>query len=293
MIWRSDVPLQRDPSARFLPLLVGFMVFLAALALGASLAMNRVVGEWETAFTGKLTVQLPPPEESGGDQKQRLDKVVALLEAVPEVTDLRVLPEAETRALVEPWLGAGANVEELPIPDLIAVSFDSGSSPDVTGLAIRIEEAVPGATLDNHQQWLSDVLESMRLLEIVALLVVIVVGIAAVLAVIFVTRTGLAIHRDVIQLLHLIGAKDSYVAQQFQRHALVLGLKGGIIGLLLALPAIFLIGKFLGSSQTAILPTVDFGWFEWTALVSLPFLAALIANLTARRTVMRTLSRLS
>jgi cell division transport system permease protein len=294
MFLSSDLPLKKDQSARFLPLLVAFMVFLAALALASALAMNTVVTSWQSAFTGKLTVQIPAAEEGEeAMQRERIAAITDLLKMQEGIDEVELLGEAETRALVEPWLGDVASLEELPLPALIAVTLEEEATPDLTSLSIRLQEAAPGAVLDDHQQWLGDVLSSLRSLQVLSLALLAVVGAAAMLAVIYVTRTGLAIHHEVIELLHLIGAKDAYVARQFQRQALVLGVTGGVVGLLLALPVVLLIGYLLSSGEAALFPNVRFGPLEWTLLALLAPLTGIIAMFTARRTVMRSLSELS
>ncbi len=294
MFLSSDLPLKKDQSARFLPLLVAFMVFLAALALASALAMNTVVTSWQSAFTGKLTVQIPAAEEGEeAMQRERIAAITDLLKMQEGIDEVELLGEAETRALVEPWLGDVASLEELPLPALIAVTLEEEATPDLTSLSIRLQEAAPGAVLDDHQQWLGDVLSSLRSLQVLSLALLAVVGAAAMLAVIYVTRTGLAIHHEVIELLHLIGAKDAYVARQFQRQALVLGVTGGVVGLLLALPVVLLIGYLLSSGEAALFPNVRFGPLEWGLLALLAPLTGVIAMFTARRTVMRSLSELS
>jgi len=122
--------------------------------------------------------------------------------------------------------------------------------------------------------------------------IVLLVGLVAVLAVVFVTRTGLSIHRNVIEILHLIGAQDNYIAKQFQRHSLALGLRGGMIGSALALATILTIGYMLGRVESALVPVVLLSLPEWALLALLPFATAGIAMVTARMTVLGTLARM-
>ncbi|MDZ7713577.1 MAG: FtsX-like permease family protein [Rhodovibrio sp.] len=119
------------------------------------------------------------------------------------------------------------------------------------------------------------------------------VGAAAVVTVVFVTRTGLSIHRNVIELLHLIGAHDAYVARQFQRHALRLGLTGGLIGLALAGATLWALARWVGQEAGAIVPEMALSQTQWLSLVAVPLAATLVAMLTARITVLRTLAKLS
>jgi cell division transport system permease protein len=126
----------------------------------------------------------------------------------------------------------------------------------------------------------------------VAAAVVLLVAGAAIATVIFITRTGLSLHQEVISLLHVIGAQDSYIAKQFQEQALGLGLKGGIIGFVLAaltIGALTWLGGRLGSQ---LLPPLTLGLAQWAVLAVLPLAVALVGMATARVTVMRTLARL-
>jgi cell division transport system permease protein len=125
-----------------------------------------------------------------------------------------------------------------------------------------------------------------------ALVVVVLVVLAACIMVAFVTRMGLAAHERSIELLHLIGAQDSYVARQFQNHALSLGLRGGLLGLVCALPTLYLARLLLQRIDSGLLPELSFLPHEWSYFVLLPVAAALVTMLAARVTVLRTLARL-
>jgi len=122
--------------------------------------------------------------------------------------------------------------------------------------------------------------------------VVVLVGTTAILAVAFVARAGLAMHGQAIELLHLIGAHDAYIARQFQRHALALGLRGGAIGTLLAVATVVPIGYLFGRSHGGLLPSLSWLSPEWGMLLLLPLVTALVTMATARITVLGTLSRM-
>lgn len=289
---RATLPLTQDPSGRFLPWLIAFMVFLACLALASVLAMERVIERWDSGLSGQVTVQVPAADDPALRQ-QRLDTILDLLQQTPGVRGVALLEEAQVLALVEPWLGDAALVAELPLPDLIAVTLDPLGPPDMTALRTRLAAAVPGTLLDDHQRWLADLMAMAASVEIGALIVVALIGLAAVVTVIFVARTGLEIHRQVIELLHLMGAQDRYIAREFQRHALTLGLRGGIAGYLLAVLVLLGLGWLAGRQELGFLPDVRLEWQDWAVMALLPPLAALVAMWTARRTVLRTLVRMA
>ena len=202
------------------------------------------------------------------------------------------LAPSEIAKLLEPWLGTSALDEELPLPALIAVTIDSAAPPDLAALAARLEQAAPGALVDDHQRWLGRLLALARSIQIIAAVIVLLVATSAILAIVFVTRTGLSIHRQVIELLHLIGAHDAYIARQFQRHALKLGLRGGTIGVALALVTVLPVVGLLARADSALLPEVSLSPVEWAILLFMPVATALVAMVTARLTVLGTLSRM-
>lgn len=286
---KADLPLSRDASGRFLPWLVAFMVYLATLALVASMIMNALVERWDHGLADRVTVQIPAPESDAAEAQ--IDSAIDVLTSTPGVAEVAVLDDSEVSALLDPWLGDAGLARELPLPTLIAVTLDSEAPADLGTLGVRLKAAVPGAVVDDHQRWVGGLVSLTRSIDLVAALVVLLVGFAAVITVIFVTRTGLAIHHQVIELLHLIGAQDSYVARQFQTHAMKLGFKGGILGFAAAIATVYGAGLLLSDSGRVLLPEFTFGPRAWVALCALPLLATLVAMLTARWTVLRTLAR--
>jgi len=295
---RTDLPLDRDPSGRFLPWLIALMVYLAALALVCAMAMAKMVERWDSGLSSSITVQVPPPETGApGTQEAAIDRVIELLMDTKGVRSAEVLEPDEIAALLEPWLGAGTGIGagagagygDLPLPALISVGVDPAATPDYRDLARRLTRAVPGAVLDDHQSWLGQLVDLARTIELVAALMV---GASAIAMVIFATRMGLAIHGRVIELLHLIGAQDSYVAREFETHALRLALRGGTFGLLLAIATVILVAHLFERLESVLLPELTLLPIEWAALAMLPLAIALVAMLTARFTVLGDLGRM-
>jgi cell division transport system permease protein len=292
---RLDLPLARDGSGRFLPWIVAVMVYLASLALAATLVVTDAVARWDRGLTGTLTVELPAL--SGGRDDGAVQAALQVLRGTPGVTRADPFDAKRTAALLEPWLGGDIDAADLPLPRLIDVQIEPRAGVDLAALGDRLAAAAPGAQLDDHQRWLNRVLRVALAIEIVAGVIVALVGLAAVLAVVFATRTGLAVHHGIVEVLHLIGARDGYIARQFEWHALRLGLKGGIAGLLLAIATLVGIataGSQLGALDDAmrVLPALSAPAIEWVLLLLLPVAAGLVAMLTARITVLRALKRL-
>lgn len=293
---RLDLPLNRDGSVRFLPWMVALMVYLASLALAGAVVVRDVVERWDQGLTGTLTVELPAAP-AGGKDDGAMAVALKVLRETPGVVSATPLDQRRTAELLEPWLGNNIDATDLPLPRLIDLHIDVRANVDVASLGARIAAAVPGAQIDDHRRWLDRVIRTALAIETMAGVVVILVGLTAVLAVIFATRTGLAVHHGIVEVLHLIGARDSYIAHQFERHALRLGLRGGIIGLALALLTLLGISdaaERVGSISDAVrmLPALSAPPVEWALLFLLPPAAGFIAMLTARITVLRALARM-
>jgi cell division transport system permease protein len=295
---RSDIPLARDSSALLVTALVAVMVFLAVLAAAGGLALDNVLDRWSRDVAGNLTAQIPPVPGLGEDARRATDdRVTRALEALrdqPGVASVRALSEEELTALIEPWIGTGEVVRDLPMPRLIDIALrpDAVGTVDPAAMAESLRRAVPGATLDEHRLWLSRLLDLGDAVGMLGIAVVLVVGAATAFAVIHATHAGMVTHRTVIEVLHMIGAQDDYIARQFARHALRQGLKGGAGGFMLALPVLAGIGWLAGRLEGGLIPTVGLTVLDWLILTMLPFAAAGLAMLTARLTVLRTLARM-
>ncbi|MGQ9371512.1 cell division protein FtsX [Azospirillum sp. ST 5-10] len=289
---RSDLPLANDPSARFLSWITAVMVYLAALAVAGQMMVADMAARWDSGLSGGATVQVVPMLGPGGTPvAERVETALAILRGTPGVIAADPLSAAETARLIEPWLGAdAADDPDLPVPTVIDVSV--APEVDVAALAQRLTSAVPGSSLDDHGTWLADLRAFTRAVELAALGIVALVGGAGIMAVVFAVRTGLAIHRHVVELLHLMGATDRYVAHQFEAHVLGLCLRGGFAGLALAGVTLVAVHRASTGLRATLMPDFALSAAQWAALALVPLAAGALAVLTARRTVMRTLETL-
>ncbi len=288
---RSDLPLDHDALGRFLPWLIAFMVYLAALALAGMLVLNAMAARWDKGVGDTLTVQIAPADSPEKDAR-RMRSALDILRSTPGVARAQPIDEGRLMELLEPWLGTAGAAKDLPLPRLIDVELKSGARVDAAALAKRLAAAVPDAAVDDHRVWLERLIRLIRTVEALATAVLVLIGLATAGTVVFTTRTGLAIHHEAIEVLHLIGAQDSYVARQFAGRALAMGLRGGVIGLVFAVPTLLGIGYLAARMEAALLPDVTLDPQHWAALAGLPLAVAAIAMVTARLTVMRTLARM-
>ncbi len=286
----AELQLEKDVSTRYLPVVISAMIFLAALAIGGLFSLNNAIGSWSQTLTGNLTVEIA--HDPAADLDRKVADAVALLEATPGVASVRAIEQAETLKLLEPFLGRNASLGDLPIPRLIEVIIAPDSAVNLAALSEKLSEAVPGARLDIHRPWLDKMVLLGRSVQFLAGGIMLLIGAVTVIIVIFAVRTGLVMHSEVIQVLHLIGARDNYIAEQFQNYFARLSFLGSLPGLIIAVIVMFIFNFLIGSLEASMLPPLSIGIEGIIALLLLPLLIALLTRYTVRRVVLRTLGRM-
>jgi len=203
------------------------------------------------------------------------------------------LSQEQLIALMAPWLGTSDVLKDLPLPALIDVTVKPDADLDVDALAKKIAQAVPGASLDDHRRWLNRLISLSRSIEWLAIGIVSLIGAVTAATVYYATRTGMAIHREVVEVLHVIGAADAYIARQFAHRAFVLGLRGGLLGLALTLPILGAIAFGAHKMQGGFLADLSLPLIGVIAVLALPIAAAVLAMLTAKTAAYGALARMT
>ncbi len=288
----TDLPLRGNAAARFLPWIIAVMVYLAALTLAGAMLVGSAVSTWSSGLSGTVTVQIPPAEDGETTTQTKVATVVRLLRETPGIARIEVLNADQIGALLEPWLGPDVALADLPLPRLIDVTLAEGAEIDTAALGLRITALVPDAVVDDHRKWLAGLLRFARSIELLSAVVVALIGLATVMAVVFAVRAGLAIHHSIIEVMHLIGARDSFIAGQFQRQALWLGLAGGVLGVAGAAATLLLVGRVASRVEAICMLHVALSPTQLAVLAALPLAAAIVTMVTARIAVLRTLARM-
>jgi len=289
---RTDLPLDKDPLSRFLPWLIAFMVYLAALAQAGLIGLDSLAQRWDTGMAATLTVQIPPDPNAGtATNARRLQIALNMISETSGVLKASVISEDKVLQLLSPWLGL-VEATDVPLPILIDVETDPDLNVDARVLHQKLARRIPGTQVDDHGVWLSRLIEMVRTLEGLAGGVLLFILLSAAGTVIFTTRTGLTVHAEAIEVLHLTGAHDRYIAKQFAGRAVALGLKGGLYGIGLAIPTLLVLGHMAGRMEAGMLPDIEMPLLGWVSLAVLPVLSSFVAGVTARHTVMRNLRRM-
>ncbi|MBK8084036.1 MAG: ABC transporter permease [Devosia sp.] len=290
---------ERSVAGRTLVLLIAIMTFLSGVTLGGVVLVQKSALAWSSDVGREVTIQLRPVEGEVMDSNLRI--AVALAEATPGVASARALSLEDSQKLLEPWLGQGLDISAIDIPRLVAVQLADPAEADLEKLRRDLEAGVRGASLDTHAAWRQQLNVMAGTIVASGLLVLGMIVAATVLAIIFATRGTMSSNREIVDVLHFIGASNSFIAGEFQGRFLTIGFRGGIIGGVAALAFFLLVGLAAGSmvsteanQQLGVL----FGRFALGLdgmlgiLAVVPVIAALTA-ITSRLTVRRFLQRTS
>jgi cell division transport system permease protein len=282
-------------AGRALVAIVAIMTFLASVTTGAVVLVRAAASDWQSEVAREVTIQVRPV--SNRNFEADIARAADVARRFPGVADVRVYSKDESARLLEPWLGTGLVIDELPVPRLAVVRIASGATPDFDQLGKLLVAQVASASLDDHRGFVERMRSMGRAAFLGGLAVLGLVLVATVLSVTFATRGAIATNRTVVEVLHLIGAKNTFIAQHFQRRFLGLGLKGGVIGGgcalalfgLMELTSRYFLGTAAGDQFAALFGSFSIGFFGYAAVVVQIGLIAVVTAIASRRTVNRTL----
>lgn len=272
---------------------IAIMAFLASLTLGAVSMVRDTASGWQSDIAREVTIQVRPVE--GKDMAEALARAQTIARGFDGVDSVSVLDDTAMNRLLEPWLGAGLDLGQLPVPQLIMVRVGDGAAPDFDAMRAMLEADVPGASLDNHRAWVERLTTMAQATVAVGLVVLVLMLGATMLMVVFATRGAMSGNQHVIEVLHFVGAEQSYIAGQFQRHFLLLGLKGALAGGGAAILFFLVMGWWTARNVadpaaeqvSALFGTFSVGLWGYIGTLVLIFVIALLTALTSRLTVYR------
>jgi cell division transport system permease protein len=282
-------------AGRSLTAVVAIMTFLGSLTVGVAMLVVSAAGDWQSEVGREVTIQVRPALGRNIDADVR--NAVEIARAAAGIAEVRPYTKEQSAQLVEPWLGAGLALDDLPIPRLIVVKLAFGARPDFVAMRQALAARVPTASLDDHRRWI-DCMRTMAGTAVAAgIAVLALVLVVTVLSVTFATRGTMATNRPIVEVLHYVGATDGFIAGQFQRHFLMLGFKGGAIGggaaiLLFGFAEAanaWLAGTPGGDEVAGLFGNFSIGVSGYLAIVLQILFMALVTAFASRRTVNRTL----
>jgi len=236
-----------------LTVVIAIMSFLACLTLGAVYMVNQSANAWVNDLSSEITVELDPV--NAADIEKKMTLVALFLAKQKGVTRVRPLTAEDSAKLLEPWLGQSSALEALPIPRLIAVEIDRSNPPDIQVIKTALTQNFEGVTLDDHRRWQAEIRTLTRSAALAGLAMLALVAVATIAVIISATRSAMASNREIIEVLHFVGANERFISREFERHFLGLGVRAGLMGAVAAAIAFLLLPYMMqllgGSPVTA------------------------------------------
>src|SRR5437764_9859975 len=282
-------------SGRALVAVVAIMTFLASITTGTVLLVSASAAEWQSEVGSEITIQVRP--QAGRDIERDVAAAAEAMRVQSGIVEVRPFTRDESSKLLEPWLGSGLSLDELPVPRVIVARLQPGAMLDLVALRSRVMRLAPTASVDDHRAWI-DRMRSMSGATVLAGVgILALVIIATIISVPFATRGAMAANRPIVEVLHFVGAGDRYIANRFLRHFLRLGLEGGVIGGGVAMLgfgfsesiASWFSGTPVGDQFAALLGTFSLRPSGYLALAAQAVLIAAITAWASRRTLFATL----
>lgn len=255
------------------------MVYLALLAALGGLFSKNSFENWRIVTSDLITLQIPEPEVKVEKSKgtTRVVEVLRVLRTIPSIKNINILEMEDIRNLVNPWIEAEA-LGNIPLPALIEIKIKNKTV--LAKLKQSLPKIVPGIVFEDHKKLFSTGLKSLQSIEQVFLIIFILVTTVAIVSVVFVVLAGLSINKEVIAVMHLIGAENSFIAKKFQKHIFIISAVATAIGAFLAFISVIAMEKwlwlaFFGVSEGNLF--AQFKLLDWVLLASIPLLYPIIA----------------
>ena len=275
------------PAARFagpIPWVIAILIALVVIAAAGGLTLGNLANNARADLSAAVTVQVI--EANPDLRAARGADAVRVLTGLDGVRAVRLVPEAELAALLEPWLGAGAGNGDVPIPALIDVELTGVAGPaDIDRIAASLKTAVPGARVDAQSDWLQPVYQALAALQWLALGLIALVALATAAAVWLAARNAFAGARDTVEIMHLLGATDRQISAVFLRSVLREAAFGAVAGAALGAGAVWLLGQQFAALDSGMASGGGLGLGDWLMIGLVPLGGVLIALLTARITI--------
>ncbi|MGA9540612.1 MAG: ABC transporter permease [Methyloceanibacter sp.] len=219
-------------AGRALTIVIAIMTFLACLTAGGVYMVHQSASAWVDDIASEVTIELNPLETADIEKKMTL--VALFLAKQPGVARVKPMSADDSAKLLEPWLGSTAALSALPVPRLIAVEIDRSEPPDIESIQNALTENFEGVTLDDHRRWQSEIKLITRSTALGGIAVLALVAAATIAVIVSATRSAMATNREIIEVLHFVGASDRFISREFEQHFLGLGVRAGLVGAIAA-----------------------------------------------------------
>jgi cell division transport system permease protein len=274
-----------------MPWVIAIMLFLTLLVAAGGLTLAEAARQGGQDLARQVTVQII--ESDPAQRAAQRAEVTRALRKLDSIAEVKPVPDAQVRALLEPWLGTGVMDADVPVPALVDVRFASEPTAETRArLQSTLRSVAPNIRVDSHSSWMAPFFDLMRALLWLAAAVFLLLLVATSAVVILAVRSTLNTHRETIEIMHMMGGTDIQAARLFQRRVALDALLGGIVGFIVAAVVIMTVGGRFAAVEPGLLSGAHFPYYGWAILALIPLAVMALAMLMARMTVISALKRM-
>tara|TARA_B000000565_G_scaffold255805_1_gene238044 strand:- start:30675 stop:31577 length:903 start_codon:yes stop_codon:yes gene_type:complete len=291
-----DLPLWQDPASRSAPWLISLLIYVATIVFLIALTIHSLIDRWDRDTSHKLTIEIPPMTQSFDHlaapfTEDMAAKVSQKLRDFPGIKSFRTANQAEIIKTLEPWFGDAEQIKDLPLSKLIYVQLEPGRSFDVIQLQKQLNHIYPAINVEDHFNWKTGIFNMAYAVQIISFLIVVLIFVAVIAMISYMTRTSLIIHRHIIDILHLIGAKNQYIAWQYQSHSFKLALRGTFLGVILVAITLLVFDNIMNQFDFPLITKALSSWDIWAITLIIPALVVVLMAYSAKVTALKMLRR--
>ncbi|WP_273754924.1 ABC transporter permease [Bartonella sp. MM73XJBT.G] len=285
-------------SGQALVAVIAIMTFLSSLTLIGVDLIQRSAKNWSNQISYEATIQIRPIDNV--DINKALHDAVTLVKTFSGVQDAKIVDQNATEKLLEPWLGTGFNLNELPIPRLIIVTLKEDETINFPAINHAIKTQIPGGQFDDHRVWVHRFATMAYTTVFIGFSILALVLGSLILTIIFATRNALAENAHIINVLYFLGTETLFIARQFDWHFFKTALRGALYG---GLTSIFLfssfclwtnynLGKAEASQVTALFGYISINFIPYGKIILLIIFVSFLTTLTNRMTILAQLKKI-
>ncbi|MDR2780951.1 MAG: hypothetical protein LBB21_00615 [Holosporaceae bacterium] len=277
-----DFDFNSDKSNKFIPFIIGFLMYSVTIAVMSGFFTCNLTSEWKDSLDGRMTIELQSSID-GADaaltEKQN-SEILKIVQSTSGVKSVKKLQETDILKILEPWLSGTAIPDDFPFPTIFDVETDKNAQIDLLLMTDKLSKVSQGVRIHDHSSWYAPVMKISNGLFGFAIILSILIFATVCATMIFITRKTLGVHLNTVKILQLIGADNSYIAQQFKQYYLTIGCKASLISIACSL--ITICGINFVSPVAIGTATLKYVFMS----VIIPVIATILVMITSQKTVL-------
>lgn len=294
-MFKTDIAFKTDVNHNFLPFITAFMVFLASITFATALIGNNTASDWDKHMSNNLTIQVLPNMSDKKPQKEiedRIKNITEILKQTPGIKSFHAMDIKETNELLKPWIGDFINDKDIPLPRIISVEISDVIPLNIRALTTEIKNYSSLIKIETYETWMHEFKSMLSALQTLLGLIIILILSTTALTISYTTKSGLYINQKVIEIMHMVGATNTYITKQFSRQMMKLAILGGSIGYLISCIVIFLIKLLSTDLNNGIIGNFQTYPYIYLYILIIPIIAGIIAKVSAVLTIKKELNKM-